>query len=129
MPVRSRPFSSRVFGGTFFGGQSFSSPLFDEEEEDQDYLDMNHMQADGEERLEIAGFDFGLPGTDSEGMMIVGIGNPLRGSSIKNQSRLLEFDMTRSYSVTSKEETHAKDDLPRGYRVGIGRRYAQGDFA
>ncbi|CAG8642156.1 2675_t:CDS:2, partial [Acaulospora colombiana] len=127
--VRARPFADRIFGGTFFGGQSFSSPLFDEDEDDHDYLDMNEMQTDGEERLEIAGFDFGLPGTESEGVLFVGIGNPLRSSGTKNQSRLLEFDMTRSYSVPGKEETEAKDDLPRGYRVGIGRRYAQGDFA
>jgi hypothetical protein len=83
--------------------------------------------------LDVAGFGFGVPGTESQGYLYVGtMAKEGRGG------RLIEFDLARGVATKHNEdessgeeyeEESESEDAWNGRRGGwIGKRYAQGSW-
>jgi hypothetical protein len=115
--VRVRPFSSRAFGSA-----PLYSSLHEQGESEDDELEEEDDNDDGEtwnekKPVDIAGFTFGIPGTESEGTFVVGT----LGGRGKTGGRLLEFSTRRM-----QEEMPDHEDVK--WTKWTGKKYAQGGF-
>ncbi|KAG8776391.1 hypothetical protein FRC15_011971 [Serendipita sp. 397] len=134
-PSIRRPFSSRVFGG---GAQSFSSVSLrtnqaQADESDEDGLVYTDEENEEEKAfedgpVEIAGFAFGIPGTASDGTLVIGATLPSPSEETKPRmseglskrwgrgaaARLVLYDMADRKPVVpmEKEEGTMRDSEP-----------------
>lgn len=113
--VRVRPFSSRAFG---------SAPLYSSFHDGHDQGESDdELEDDGtwneNKALDIAGFTFGIPGTESEGTFVVGTVGGRAGG------RLLEFSTRRKQDKEAVDaETACHEDVR--WTRWTGKKYAQG---
>lgn len=82
---------------------------------------MNSDTWDEKRPVDLAGFTLGLPGTSSEGSLIVGVCS-LEGNG---DGRLLEFDLRGCYEDHNETDTDDARDACLDMRWR-GRKYAQG---
>ncbi|KAG8814070.1 hypothetical protein FRC17_001299 [Serendipita sp. 399] len=139
-PSVRRPFSSRVFGGASQTFSSVSLRTHQGHADDSDGDGLVYTDEENEEDkafedgpVEIAGFTFGLVGTESEGTLLIGATLPSPTDEVRSRmsdgmsgrwrrgatARLVVYDMTERKAAEAEPEGNRMHFLPNLSLLGL----------